>query len=97
MKFMDKEIIPVSPVFLSSSELTKEEIGVAKNQPEYRVLPMVKYKSKDGSICGLTRWKFPLWQRLVLLFTGNLFIEYKFADRPIQPLYMNTKDIKCIS
>lgn len=86
--FKDLLISPKSPVIPSES---KSEIQVAKDQPEYRVLPMIQYINSDGIRCGLTRWNIPFILRLKLLFTGNIFIDYILFNSPIQPLYLDTK------
>jgi hypothetical protein len=85
---METLIQPVSPVIPKKNI---NEIAVAKDQPEYRVLPMVQYINSDGIRCGLTRWKIPFISRLKLLLTGDLFVDYMLFNQSIQPLFIDTK------
>lgn len=80
------EIKPVSPVI---PKLRLQEIEIAKNQPQYRVLPSVPIFDKNKTI--ITRWRFPLLSRLILLFTGNLYIEYMTFGQPVTPLYLSVE------
>jgi len=77
---MKREIEPVSPV-LSRLEL-RDEIEIAKNQSQYRVLPSI-YLNRNEI---LTRWKIPFWQRIWILFTGSIYLNYLTFGRAIQPM-----------
>jgi hypothetical protein len=87
--FKNLIIQPTSPVI--PDESGKDDILVAKDQPEYRTLPMIQYIDASGIRCGLTRWKVPFLLRLKLLFTGDLFIDYMLFNNPIQPLFIDHK------
>ena len=54
----------------------------AKDQPEYKPFPV--YKNEEGAL--LSRWKLTLWERLKLLFTGNLYLWILTFNKPLQPI-----------
>lgn len=74
-------INPQSPVI---GNYLGEELKIAKDQPEYRVLPAIRIDRNTV----LTRWHLSIIQRLILLFTGNIYLEIMNFRQPIQPLYM---------
>lgn len=80
-----KEITPTLPVLDPSEKV----LLIAKNQPQYRTLPAVLV-DKNTSV---TRWHFPFWHRIRLLFTGNLYIETmtftkeEWREKQSQPVY----------
>jgi hypothetical protein len=61
-------------------------IEIAKDT-QYKVLPSIKLYDKTGTL--ITRWRFDLISRIILLFTGNLYIHYMTFHKPIQPLYLD--------
>lgn len=82
--YKDKAPIePVSPVIKGI-----DDIKGAKDQPQYSVLPAIRFHDESGTMW--TRWKFDFWQRVILLFTGNLDIGYMTFHKPVQPLYLDT-------
>jgi hypothetical protein len=85
-----KEIIPISPVipkYFKDINTELDEIQVAKNQEQYRVLPSIVIDNNTF----LTRWKVPFWHRIRILLFGNLYLEIMHFNNPIQPLYLDTK------
>lgn len=81
-----KEITPVEPVL---NENLEDIIEIAKNQPQYKILPALIIDKNTS----LSRWKFPLMHRIRLLLTGNLYIEtktfgkYEWREKQIEPVY----------
>lgn len=54
----------------------------AKSQPQY--LPLPAYKDQDGQVtfCWLAR----VWERLVFLYTGQIWIQQKTFGTPLQAI-----------
>lgn len=71
---------PTSPVIPG---LERMERVYAKNQPEYIPLPALPLPGADGII---TRWRLTWWERLKILWTGNLYLSVLTFGRPLQPL-----------
>lgn len=63
----------------------------AKNQPQYKQIPVFKYTDGDVVSC----WKLSLWERLKLIFTGRVWVVLKTFNSPLQPQYIsiNKKDV----
>jgi len=57
----------------------------AKDQPQY--LPLPAHKTKDGVVTSC--WGFNLKERLVVLFTGRVFLQTLTFNNPLQPLKMS--------
>lgn len=68
---------PISPVI---KKLKQFEVILAKNQPEYLPLPVLQVDNYT-----ISRWKFTFWERLVVLFTGNLWLNQMNFKEPLQP------------
>ena len=57
----------------------------AKNQPEY--LPLPSHKTSDGVVTSC--WGFSLKERLIVMFTGRVFLQCLTFNNPLQPLKMS--------
>jgi len=56
-------------------------IVFAENQPGY--LPLPAFRDKNGRVTVCYRLKF--WERIVILFMGNLWFQVLTFNKPIQP------------
>jgi len=54
----------------------------AKNQPEY--LPLPSHKSINGRVTSC--WGLNIKERLIVLFTGKIFLQVLTFNNPLQPL-----------
>jgi hypothetical protein len=72
---------PQSPI-IPGVELP--EIVYAKDQPEYRPLPV--FKDTDGTV--LSRWRLTWKERFLVLFRGDVYLFVSTFNRPLQPLMM---------
>lgn len=70
---------PVSPV-VPGTQLP--ETIIAENQDEYGDLPAVHVA---GGVI-LTRWQMSIWERLKVLFTGNVYLWMLTFGQPVQPV-----------
>ena len=74
--------IPVSPVVkgINSSIIngTKDDIS----------LPAIRINDPNGIL--ITKWKIDFWQRVIMLFTGSLYIHYRTFYKPVQGLKLTT-------
>jgi len=53
----------------------------AKDQPEY--LPLPAHRNKDG--CVTTCWKLTLYERILVLFKGVLYLQTLTFNNSLQP------------
>ena len=79
---------PVSPIIPG---VDLPETVYAKDQPEYQPLPV--FKNTDGTI--LTRWKLSFWERLKVLFSGDVYLFVMTFNKPLQPLQMQVEKPQC--
>ena len=56
----------------------------AKNQPEYLPLPVYEDDEQGGRVFHC--WKLSLKERLILMFTGKLWINVLNFKKPLQPI-----------
>lgn len=63
-------------------------IVMGKNQPEYQPLPAFKNNSDAGEI--ITCWRLSLWERIRILFTGELWLMLMTFNHPVQPVLLTT-------
>ena len=54
----------------------------AENQPGY--LPLPSHKSINGTVTSC--WEFNIKERLIVLFTGKIFLQVSTFNNPLQPL-----------
>jgi len=68
----------------------ESNVMLAENQPEYNQLPIYRFENGDNVSC----WKLSLKERIILLFTGKLWISMKtFNNKPMPILPTIEKDI----
>jgi len=72
-------MIPVSPV-IPGTDLP--ETVYAKDQPEYSPLPV--YRFDDGTV--VSRWRCSFWERVRILWSGDVWLWQKTFNRPLQPV-----------
>ena len=70
---------PASPVLAGCPEIV-----IAEDQPPYEPLSAVIV---DPATI-LTRWKLTWWERIVVLFRGNVYLYVMTFSKPLQPLAM---------
>jgi len=85
-------MIPISPVLPNQPGAKSYEIVFAKDQPEYLPLPAIK--TTDGQV--ITRWKLSLKERIIILFTGNLFLRQLTFNNQLQPQSPSLKEPQLI-
>ncbi len=71
---------PVSPVI--SEALQSREVVYAKNQPEYRQLPVLR--SSDGVV--LSRWQLTEAERIAVAAGADLFLSVHTFNQMLQPV-----------
>ena len=74
---------PMSPVVAGS---TLSEIIFAKDQPQYRPLPVLK--DINGTL--VSRWRLGWIERLRVLFRGDLYLTIMTFNKPLQPVLLGT-------
>jgi hypothetical protein len=78
---MFSHLDPKSPVV---NGLEAHEIIFARNQPEFRKLPAIVSKQKDGAV--LTRWRLAPEDRAALAAGADVFVEVLTMGNALQPL-----------
>lgn len=73
---------PASPVLAGCAEIV-----IAENQPPYD--PIRAVVVDPATI--LTRWKLSWRERLVVLFSGNVYLYVMTFGKPLQPLAMQAE------
>lgn len=58
----------------------------AKDQPQYRPLPVLKLETDNGE--AIACWKMSLKERLYCLFTGKVWVSLCTFNRPLTPSYV---------
>ncbi len=75
---------PMSPVIPG---MDLPEVVYAKDQDEY--IPLPACRTRNGVV--VTRWRPTVWERLRILFTGNLWLSVWTFNKPLQPVRLDTK------
>ena len=70
-------------------------VEYAKNQDAYNTLPAYKHESPRGEV--VTCWKFTFIERIILLFTGRLWVVVLSFNNPILPTFMSVKKKEIIT
>jgi len=58
----------------------------AESQPEYQPLPALKDEISEGCPV-ISCWKMSFKERLIVLFTGKLWVNFLTFKKPLQPSY----------
>mgnify|MGYP001571888342 CR=1 FL=1 len=72
---------PVSPIIPG---YVLPETVYAKDQPEYRPLPV--WRDDDGTV--LSRWKLTWRERIIALFRGDVYLWISTHNQPLQPVML---------
>lgn len=75
-----------SPVL--SEELVDKEIVYAKDQSEYKPLPVLK--NKQGIV--LSRWRLTDKEREAVVNGADIFLSVWTFNQPLQPLYLEVAE-----
>lgn len=59
----------------------------AETQPEYQVLP--SFKDSEGVV--ITRWRCSFWERLRILFIGDVYLQQLTFHQSLQPVLLQTE------
>lgn len=64
-------------------EFPEQTVVIAKDQPEYDSLPVHQY----GDECGMIAccWRLGFWERVQVLFTGQIWHQILTFNQPLQP------------
>jgi len=71
-------------------DFKEANIVFGKDQPEYLPLPAHKTENDHGEI--VTAWKLSFIERIIVLFTGIVWVNCLTFNQPLQPLKLS--DIK---
>jgi len=66
-------------------EFKEQNVIYAKDQPEYLPLPAFKNDSSYGEV--ISCWKLSFKERIILLFTGKLWVNLLSFNKPLTPSY----------
>ncbi|HEY1054142.1 MAG TPA: hypothetical protein VGE24_03380 [Emticicia sp.] len=66
-----------------------QNIVYAKNQPEYQPLPGFKAETQNGEF--ISCWKLSFVERLIILFTGRLWVSLLTFNKPLTPSFFTVK------
>ena len=72
-------MIPATPI-VPGMKLV--ETVYAKDQPPYLPLPVFRYE--DGTV--LMRWHMTVWERLLALVHGDVYVWLMTFNKPLQPI-----------
>lgn len=75
---------PVSPIIPGEN---LPEVVYAKDQPEYRPLPV--FRDTDGAV--LSRWKLSWRERFRVLPSGDIYLWVLTFNHPLQPVMLQTE------
>lgn len=64
-------------------------IVFAKDQPEYEPLPAFREDSPQGEV--ITCQKLSFKERLIVLFTGRVWLAMLTFNKPLTPIFMSVK------
>lgn len=72
-----------------------KEVNVtyAENQPEYQPLPVCKFQNGETVSC----WKLSFKERIIILFTGKLWVSLHTFNKPLTLSYFTVKKSELIS
>jgi hypothetical protein len=81
------EMTPVTPI-IPGQDLPVTEY--AKNQPQYQTLPVYK----DDAGVTVSRWRCSWWERLRILFCGDVYLTQMTFNLPLQPVLISVEPPK---
>jgi hypothetical protein len=68
-------------------EFKDQNVVFAKDQPEYQPLPALRLDTPEGQV--ISCWKMSIWERLKVLFTGNVWVSLMSFNKPLTPSYIS--------
>ena len=68
---------------MKPTEFKHQNIVYAKDQPDYTPLPALRLDSKNGEV--ISCWKMSLKERLIVLFTGRVWLSLLSFNKPLPP------------
>ena len=71
---------------MQPTEFKHQNIIFAKDQPEYTPLPALRLDTKEGEV--ISCWKMSLKERLIVLFTGRVWLSLLSFNKPLTPSFM---------
>ncbi len=77
---------PVSPII---PDANLREFTFGKSQEEYDNLPAYSYDDAEGTI--LSRWKLSFWERLRVMWTGDICLFVQTFRKPLQPVMLQAE------
>ena len=66
-----------------------QNVVFAENQPEYIPLPALKINSQQGDI--ISCWKMGFKERVIVLFTGKIWLSLMSFNNPLVPCFMSVE------
>ena len=61
----------------------------AENQSEYQDLPALKLETDNGEV--ISCWKLSFKERLIILFTGKMWLSLLSFNKPLTPSFLTVK------
>lgn len=75
---------------MKAIKFPESNVVYGANQPEY--IPLFCYYEKDGySDAAISCWKLSLWEKIVVLFTGKIWLEVLLFHKPFPPVRVMAK------
>lgn len=59
-------------------------------QSEYETMPAIRHNDEWGTVTSC--WRLSLWERLVMLFTGEVYVQLLTYNKPIMPQLLSIKN-----
>lgn len=70
-------------------EFPEQTVVIAKDQPQYHDFPAHRFGDAQGRIAAC--WRLSFWERLRVLFTGNIWHEILTFNCPLQPQLLSVE------
>lgn len=71
---------------METVEFKHQNIVYAKDQSEYKPLPALKLDTQEGEV--ISCWKMSVKERLIVLFTGRVWLSLLSFNKPLTPSFM---------
>ena len=82
---------PESPVYDNAEELWGvKEVVYAKDQPEYKPLPAIRFR--DGVV--VTRWHMTWKERIAAFLSGDIYLSMLTFNQPLTPVVVSTSGLE---
>jgi len=70
-------------------EFPEQNVVFAKDQPEYLPLPALNTQNEMGEV--ISCWHLSFKERLMILFTGKLWVSLASFGKPLTPSFFTVK------